>query len=204
MSSGNARRPQPISVDDYLAGEQIAKRKYEYAAGRVYAMAGARYTHNLIASRITGELYGKLKKSKCEVLGSDSKVRIDLASGTWMYYPDVSVVCGDDIIDEVYQTAPAIVVEVLSNSTRRADEGEKQVHYLQLDSLKTYLLFEQELACAIVFERTSDGFERLVYEGLDAIIPLPAIGINLALAEIYAGVNFVKEPEAEFEVNETT
>jgi hypothetical protein len=30
-----------ISIDDYLAGECTAQHKHEYAAGRVYMMAGA-------------------------------------------------------------------------------------------------------------------------------------------------------------------
>lgn len=38
---------------------------------------------------------------------------------------------------------------------------------------------------------------REVYEGLDAVLPLPEIGIELPLAEIYDGVEFTPEPEEE-------
>ena len=33
----NAERLSPISVEDYLAGEQRARLKHEYVAGMIYA-----------------------------------------------------------------------------------------------------------------------------------------------------------------------
>jgi len=199
MGLEKAKQFQFVSVEDYLAGEELAKRKHEYAAGRIYAMAGARFSHNQISSRVFIAIASKPKGSPCEIFGSDSKVRVDLTSGSWCYYPDVSVICGDNIIDEVYQTHPTIVVEVLSKSTRRADEGEKRINYLQLESLQMYLMFEQEFPCAIVYRRNGSAFERIVYEGMDAIIPLPDGKTSLSLAEVYTGVNFVREPDPEWE-----
>jgi hypothetical protein len=35
-----------------------------------------------------------------------------------------------------------------------------------------------------------------VHQGLDAVMPLKEIGIELPLAEIYEGVEFAPEPEA--------
>jgi Uma2 family endonuclease len=194
-----ARQLQPISVEDYLQGEEQAKRKHEYLAGIVYAMTGGQYNHNLISSRVLIELGIQLKDGPCVALGSDNKVRIDVGSRTWMYYPDVTVVCGDNIIDKVYQDRPTLVVEVLSASTRRIDEGEKCDNYLQLPSLKTYIMLEQHFAAAIVHQRTTDGFQRTVYDDIKAAIPLPKINASLSLAEVYAGVKFVKETDEEYE-----
>lgn len=47
-----APRLENVSVADYLAGVEISQSKYEYVAGRVYAMADARNIHNRIASRV--------------------------------------------------------------------------------------------------------------------------------------------------------
>jgi hypothetical protein len=49
----------------------------------------------------------------------------------------------------------------------------------------------------VAFRRTDGGFVREVYEGLDAVLPLGEIGIDLPLAEIYEAVEFVPEPEEE-------
>lgn len=45
-------RTNPVSVEDYLAGELVSTVKHEYLGGLVYAMAGARNVHNLIASKV--------------------------------------------------------------------------------------------------------------------------------------------------------
>jgi hypothetical protein len=43
-----------VSIGDYLAGELVSPIKHEYLGGVVYAMAGVRNAHNLIASNAFG------------------------------------------------------------------------------------------------------------------------------------------------------
>jgi hypothetical protein len=59
------------------------------------------------------------------------------------------------------------------------------------------VLVEQELARVIVHRRTPSGFVVEVYDGMDAILPLPEIEIELPLAEVYAGAELTPEPEEE-------
>jgi len=87
-----------------------------------------------------------------------------------------------------------VLVEVLSRRTRRIDEGEKRDAYLTIPSLAVYLLIEQDAAAAVALRRTEGGFVREVHEGLDAVLPLGEIGIELPLAEIYEAVEFTPEP----------
>ncbi len=178
-----------ISVEDYLAGELNSPVKHEYLGGIVYAMAGGKNSHNRIATNVTGMLYARLRGNPCQPFNSDTKIRIRLPTQTRFYYPDVSVVCHPNPPEDSFQDEPVIVVEVLSESTRRADEGEKKEAYLTVPSLAVYALVEQESAQVVVFRRTNDGFAREVYRGIDRIIPLPAIGGELALKEVYEGVD---------------
>ncbi|MEJ7594330.1 MAG: Uma2 family endonuclease [Planctomycetaceae bacterium] len=182
---------QPISVRDYLAGERIAKRKHEYVDGVVYAMAGGTVQHSRIASNATGTLHAQLRGHKCEAFHSDMKVRVRLSRGTRFYYPDVSVVCQPNADRDSFHDAPVVIVEVISDSTRRTDEYEKREAYLSIDSLCAYVLVEQASAAVLVYRRGDSGFDREVYTGLDAIIPLPEIECQLALAELYQNVEFV-------------
>ena len=182
-----------ISVDDYLAGELRSPVKHEYLGGFVYVMSGARNVHNLIASNTLGSLHGRLRGRKCRPYNSDTKVRIRLPSHIRFYYPDVSVICRPNSPNESFQDEPAALVEVLSGSTRRIDEGEKKDAYLTIPSLSLYLLVEQEFAAVTVFRRTATGFVREVHEGLEAVIPLHEIETELPLAEIYEAVAFIPE-----------
>lgn len=45
------------------------------------------------------------------------------------------------------------------------------------------------------FRRTEQGFVREVWQHLDAVLPLPEIGIDLPLAEIYEAVEFSAESD---------
>jgi Uma2 family endonuclease len=107
------------------------------------------------------------------------------------------VVCGENIRADTYQDKPTIIVEVLSRSTRRIDEGEKLEAYLEIETLSDYLMIEHELAAATVYHRHQNEFARCVYQGLDQTIKLPRIKAELALAAVYAEVEFTPEPEPE-------
>ena len=186
-----------ISVEDYLAGELISPIKHEYLGGVVYAMAGARNLHNTIKDNTQGALHFRLRGKRCRPHGSDTKVRIELPTHFRFYYPDVHVTCDPNPPDDSFQDNPVVLFEVLSRSTRRIDEGEKKDAYLTIPSLRVYALIEQETAVVIVFRRTANGFVREVYEGLNAVLPLSEIDIELPLADIYEGTALSPEHDDE-------
>lgn len=192
-----ARKLNLVSVDDYLSGELISPIKHEYLGGVVYAMAGARNAHNLIASNTLGSLHGRLRGRRCRAFNSDTKIRIRLPLQVRFYYPDASVICRPNPPNDSFQDEPAVIFEVLSRRTRRTDEGEKKDAYLTIPSLAVYALIEQDTPAVVVFRRTEQGFVREVYEGLDAVLPLAEIEIDLLLAEIYETVEFTPEAEEE-------
>jgi len=183
-----------ISVEDYLAGELISPVKHEYLGGVVYATAGPRNAHNLIASNTLVALGSRLRGLRCRPFNSDTKIRIRLPAQVRFYYPDASVICRPNPQTDSFQDEPAALFEVLSRRTRRLDEGEKKDAYQTIPSLNVYVLLEQESPAAVVFRRTERGFVREVYQGLDAVVPLREIEIDLPLAEVYEGVEFLPEP----------
>lgn len=177
-----------VSVEDYLAGELESPQKHEYVGGVVHAMAGATNQHNAVASNVLGALFGLLRGNPCQAFNSDTKIRIDFAFGTRFYYPDAMVVCDLNPGSESFQDKPRVIVEVLSDSTRRTDEEEKKDAYLMIPSLDVYLMFEPHEAAVILHRRTADGFEREVVTGIDSVVPLPEIECDLPLAAIYEGL----------------
>jgi Uma2 family endonuclease len=179
-----------ISVDDYLAGELVSPIKREFIGGLVYARTESCNAHNLIATNIVGELHARLRGRPCRPYNSDTKIRVRLPTQVRFYYPDASVVCRPNPQSDSFQDEPAAIFEVLSEGTRRIDEGEKKDAFLTIPSLCVYALIEQETAEVVVYRRTEHGFVPEVYEGLDAVVPLPEIETELPLAEIYDGVDF--------------
>jgi Uma2 family endonuclease len=188
-----AKKLNLVSVADYLAGELVSPIKHEYLGGAVHAMAGARNVHNLIATNTTSSLHARLRGRKCRVYNSDTKIRVLLPTQLRFYYPDASVICRENPQGDSFQAEPAVIVEVLSESTRRIDTSEKKDAYLTIPSLSAYVMLEQDVAAAVVFRRTEQGFVCEVYEGMSEKIALPEIGIELPLAEVYENVEFIPE-----------
>jgi Uma2 family endonuclease len=185
--------PQPlnlVTVEDYLAGELVSEVKHEYLGGYVYAMAGARNVHNRVAISWLLAIGRRLQGKPCEPFNSDTKVRIRFANHTRFYYPDAMVVCEPNAPEDTYQDRPVIIAEVVSESTRRLDEGEKREAYLTIPELTAYLIVETDRPRVVVHRRTDSGFVAEAYEGRDSVIPLEAIGAELPLAELYERVEF--------------
>ena len=184
-------KPDLLSVEEYLEGEVLADVKHEYLGGTVYAMAGATIRHNRIAGNAHGSLFGKLRGKPCQPFNSDTKVRIVLPNHTRFYYPDAMVVCQSNPETDHFQSHPVVVIEVLSESTRRTDLGEKKDAYLAIPSLKVLILVETEKPSLTLYRRKPEGgFSAELYEGLDAVVALPEIEVEMSLAEIYERVEF--------------
>jgi len=184
--------PQPslISVETYLRGELASDVKHEYRGGYVYAMAGAKTQHNRVAGNFFGSMHRHLGDRPCEPFNPDMKVRVLMPRETRFYYPDGMMVCEPGGPDTSFQERPVVVTQVLSESTRRTDEGEKMEAYLLIPTLRIYLLVETGRPRVTAHRRGDQGFAAELYEGLDAVIGLPEIGTELALSELYARVDF--------------
>jgi len=185
-----AHKIELVSVEDYLEGELHSQVKHEYLGGVIYAMAGARNVHNSIATRLVGLFDGQLRGRPCQPFNSDTKVRLRLPTHTRFYYPDGMIVCHPNDPDDSFQDNPVVIAEVISQATRRIDEGEKKDAYLTIPSLTAYLLIESERPRVIVHRRTDTVFVPELYEGLDAIVPLQDVGCLIPLAQLYERVDF--------------
>ncbi len=182
-------KPETMSVEDYLAGEEISEIKHEYLGGTVHAMAGATNRHNTIAVNSLGSLHSQLRGKSCQAFNSDTKVRIEFPDHTRFYYPDALVVCDPNSGNDHFQERPALIIEVLSTSTRRTDLGEKRDAYLTIPSLKLLLFVESDFPSVIVYRRKPEGgFSAEQYTGFDATILLPEIEASLSLADLYERV----------------
>lgn len=186
----NSIRKLPfISIEDYLDGELVSEIRHEYVGGVAYAMTGGTGNHSRLKVRSLSLLERQLQGSKCVPYDSDFKIRIARNDRTYFYYPDASVFCETDLATETFANNPVVVVEVLSDSTRRTDLTEKCDNYLSIASLQTYIMLEQDQIKATVYQRGSSGdFEAMIYQGNEATVPLVAIGASLPLADLYRDI----------------
>ena len=171
---------QQMSEQAYLDSEPYTEVKREYIEGYVYAMAGAHRDHNRIASTLSRKMGNHLEGNTCEVFQSDMRVKV----GSNYFYPDILVDCSGT--ENYWTTTPSLIIEVLSNSTRRLDETTKRVAYLQIPSLQEYVLIEYGFAKIEVMRRRDNWQHEYYYLGDE--ITFHAIGLTLTVEEIYERV----------------
>jgi Uma2 family endonuclease len=90
---------------------------------------------------------------------------------------------------------PATIIEILSESTKNYDRGEKFRLHLQLPSLLDYVLVEQgtplvEHHTLTVGGARRENWQQRQHTALDEGVRLESLGVELPLSEIYAGVDF--------------
>ena len=178
--------------EEYLALERSCETKHEYYNGEIFAMSGASKWHVLIVTNLIVALGSQLKESPCTVYSTDLRLQV---APTGLYtYPDVIVLCDEArFSDEQEDTLlnPALIVEVLSESTKDYDRGGKFEQYRAIDSFVEYLLIAQDRPHVEHHTRQPDG-NWLLHEtnNLDDTIHLKSVRCSLRLADIYLKIDF--------------
>jgi len=176
--------------EEYLAIEEKAEYKSEYYKGEIFAMSGASINHNKIVGNLLVGLKIDLKDSTCEAFMSDMRLWVEEKE---LYtYPDIVVICEDpkfypDRDDTI--TNPLLIVEVLSNSTKNYDRGDKFQFYRTLPSFKEYVLVDQYDYHVENFYIGSEGQWMLQeYNDKENSLNLFNLEFQMHLQDIYHGV----------------
>jgi Uma2 family endonuclease len=156
--------------------------------------------HGVLSFHVPGRqdamtVRSKLRGSGCQTFIADMRVRI--ASQSSYYYPDVVVTCapGDLAADSPkdYIASPSLIVEVLSPTTEAIDRREKMLAYRQIESLREYVLVDQERRWVEVYRRTESGWVADMYSPEDTVtlnlvnLKSGAAPLDIDMAELYEG-----------------
>ena len=185
---------EKISIEEYLEIENAAVEKHEYYQGEIFAMSGAKVSHNNISGNLFVALANKLKGKKCKPYNSDQRIHIQ--SNTLFTYPDISIICGEIITlnnDDYNVLNPSVIVEVLSKSTKNYDRGEKFKLYRDIATLREYILVDSESIHIEVFRLNENKhWELEEYSSLESSLAIMSIAETISLREIYEGIVIAK------------
>jgi Uma2 family endonuclease len=179
-------RHHRYSFADYLAVEKMSTVKHEFLDGEIYAMAGGSPLHAALSIAVAGRLLEAVRGGPCRVFSSDLRIRVPATGLT--SYPDVSVVCGPplhDPEDPDTVTNPAVLVEVLSDSTLEYDLGEKFDHYKLIGSLREVVYVWQSERKIEVRQREGGETWVSVTARPGDIARLESLGCDLAIDDLY-------------------
>ena len=174
-----------MTVDEFLDWAVGQPGRYELFRGEVWMMSPETVGHAKVKAAVYLALASAVRRSglPCHVLPDGVVIRVDKSTA---YEPDAQVYCGQELASTAMEVPnPVIIVEVLSQSTRRVDVSHKLAGYFRLPSVAHYLIVDPTQPNVIHHSRgTGDTIiTRIVADGR---INLDPPGLELDLAEIYA------------------
>jgi Uma2 family endonuclease len=169
-----------MTVEEFLDWHDGTDTRHMLIDGVVVAMAPPSGHHSIIAGN-TAIAVGRRLKPPCRVL-VEAGLRLP---GETCVQADVAVTC-ETIDPRRLMEQPALLVEVLSPSTRRDDLGVKVPAYEEMGSVREIWAVESEQRSVRVWRRTEGGWIKT--------LPIRAGGFRsealedeVALDELYAG-----------------
>lgn len=175
--------------------EETAEHRNEYHQGEIFAMAGGSIDHNRIVRNLENRMSRTLEADGCEVFFSDMRLWVEAVE--LFTYPDLMVICDqpefyagrrDTIIN------PLLIVEVLSESTKNYDRGEKFGFYRSIPMLQEYILIDQYKVHAEQFSLGQEGKWILTeYDDGDAILSCTSVNFQVPLKDVYDKVELERD-----------
>lgn len=179
-------------IDDYYALPE--EQRAELIDGVLYDMRAPTSVHQLLSGQLYLRLMEYVQKSQgeCVPMYAPIDVQLDQDDKT-MVQPDVIVVCDrSKIINRCVFGAPDLVIEILSQSTRKKDMVTKLHKYADA-GVKEYWMIDSDKQKVIVYDFAHEEYMKLY--GFDSKVP---VGIFEGACEIdfhaiYEYVKFLYE-----------
>ena len=184
----NLTVPLKISKAEFYEFVQQSEGRFEWERGLiVQQMTGGTLKHGGLALRFRDALVRQLGFDNFIATVADRGVE----TNETIRYPDVVLEPIGADGNSLATTVPALVVEILSKTSKQRDLSAKPVEYTSLDSLHAYIVASQDGPECWVWVRGADRqfpADAARIAGRDQIIAVPSLGITLVLAEIYRGI----------------
>jgi Uma2 family endonuclease len=183
-----ATAARPMTVDeffDWCADDAI---RWELIDGRPIAMAPTTRAHGRLLLRLSA-LVDRACGERPPCAG-ETEAGIRLPDRDDLYFQaDIAVACTPPSPGERGIRDPVLIIEILSPSTAARDRRRKLPDYRSIPTVQEILLVDQEAVYAEVHRRLeADRWLTDLLRGPDARLRLESIGLDIALADIYAGV----------------
>lgn len=179
---------RPWTLDEFFAWQVEQDERYELVNGfPARMMTGASNRHDVIVSNILLRLGTRLLGKPCRPFTGDGAV--ETLPGQ-IRRPDAGIDCGSFDPDGYLAAEPAVVFEVLSPSTRDFDRLRKVEEYKRVSTMRHIVVVEPTRPQVLVWSRDGDAWTPEEITGLDGVIRLDAVSIELPLAELYDRLSF--------------
>ncbi|MGE5550490.1 MAG: type II toxin-antitoxin system prevent-host-death family antitoxin [Bacteroidota bacterium] len=182
--------PRKATYEEFLRLTESSEERYEYIDGEIHVLASPTISHQ----RVLGELYGIFRqcfqgKPYLPMLAPFDITLKRHVEDINVVQPDLMVICdlGEKRNErDYYMGTPTLVVEILSESTRRKDLIEKLDLYMSTGVREYWLVNPLNKEVTVHFFEDNDLSRNATYRVGESAVSWAFPGVTASLADIFA------------------
>lgn len=183
---------EKYTLEEYLELDRTSDERLEYWEGEVFSMSGVSDQHDQIEGNLQFHLRLRLEGKPCRIFSANMRIKVPMMPP--YRYADLSALCGAPVFEKIggvdVLTNPALIIEVLSESTEAYDRGDKFSHYKSIPSLTEYLLVAQHRPHVSQFIKQPDGsWKNWEFNDIGDRLKIHSLDCEVNLEEVYRKVN---------------
>lgn len=171
---------KPLTEEECFLLEEKSELKHELINNNLYEISGISKFHNNITLNLLILLRPLLKGKLHDIYFEGFKVKTPFGN---FFYPDI-VICLPNP-KKYYTDQPLLIVEILSNSTRKYDLTDKFIQYQKIETLQYYLCVEPEQQVIVFYQKQDNDWMAETFTKDEQTISLPALNISFSVKDIY-------------------
>jgi prevent-host-death family protein len=173
------------TYEEFLDLQKGSEERYEYIDGEIYLLASPKTTHQIVLTELFVIFYNYFQEKKCTPMLAPYDIELKRSQESInIVQPDIMIICDlEEKLNEndYYTGVPSLVVEILSESTRRKDMIKKLDLYMSCGveeywivnpfnkEVTVYLFEEKNIKNNTTF-KNSEVIQSFIFEGLVADI----------------------------------
>ncbi len=179
-SSAYSHEGMKVTYEEFLEIARESENRYEYIDGQIYLLASPKVNHQKMVMVVSSKLSSWFQNKKCFPLTSPLDVTLYKDDDPNVVQPDLLVICDHENIkeDDTYIGTPALLVEILSESSRSKDIIKKLDLYMCggveeywivnpfSEEINIYWFKEREVENLVTFKKEEIA-KSFVFQGLE-------------------------------------
>lgn len=173
------------TFEEFLKLQKESEKRYEYIDGEIYLLASPKTTHQIALTELFVIFYNYFQGKKCTPMVAPYDIELRRTPDHInIVQPDIMIICDlEEKLNEndYYKGVPSLIVEILSESTRRKDMIKKLDLYMSCGITEYWIVnpFNKEVAVYHFKERNiqnnttykhNETVQSFIFEGLSADI----------------------------------
>lgn len=169
-----------LSDEEYFLFEEKSELRHELINGNLYEMSGVSIFHNDIVRNLLFILHPLSKGKDWKLVFENFKIKTPDEN---YFYPDIAVCYSKT--EKYFSAEPLLIVEVLSDTTRKYNLTDKFIQYQKIETLEYYLCVEPEQQVVLFYYKQENEWITETFTKDEQLISLPKLNISFSLKDIY-------------------